>query len=404
MKRSISWLISLFLILALAGCASGPEPGLTSPAISAPPQTATPGGQATLTLSVINVGKADAMLLSTPEGTHYMVDTGKAEDYAQLAQALAAHGVTRLEGVILTHGHKDHMGGLPSLLQAFPVDTLYVSALDTVTYQSGQLDALLEGHDTRLQQLRVGDTLQLGGAQATVLAPTNVDEENENNNALVLMLQYGQTRMLLMGDAEEDVEKLLLASQQNLNAQVLKAGHHGKDDATTEAFLQAVAPEHVILTGDPAEDSESPGKRVVSLLEQKSISYVQTSGDVLTYDYTTDGQQVTPGHTQALQGDSALAGLALDGIDRKAEFVRVKNTGDQTLDLSGCWILSENGGETYVFPKGTTLAPGATLTIISGDEPPQGDLVWTTDKVWKAKKGDAALLYDAQGKLLDRLD
>ena len=154
---------------------------------------------------------------------------------------------------ILTHGHKDHMGGLESLLQALPVDTLYVSALDTVTYKSGQLESLLEGRQTQLKQLRVGDTLQLGGAQATVLAPTGVDTENENNNSLVLMVQLGQARMLLMGDAEEDVEKLLLASQQNLNAQVLKAGHHGKDDATTEAFLQAVAPEYVILTGDPTE-------------------------------------------------------------------------------------------------------------------------------------------------------
>lgn len=404
MKRSLSWLLSFFIILTLAGCASSPQPGPTTPTSAASPQADAPAGQATLTLSVINVGKADAMLLSSPDGTHYMVDTGKAEDYPRLAQALAAHGVTRLEGIILTHGHKDHMGGLESLLQALPVDTLYVSALDTVTYKSGQLESLLEGRQTQLKQLRVGDTLQLGGAQATVLAPTGVDTENENNNSLVLMVQLGQTRMLLMGDAEEDVEKLLLASQQNLNAQVLKAGHHGKDDATTEAFLQAVAPEYVILTGDPAEDSESPGKRVIALLDQGTASYIQTAGDILTYDYTTDGQRFTPGQTPALQGSSPLSGLELDGIDRKAEYVRVKNNSSQTLDLTGCWILSENGGETYFFPQGTTLAPGGTLTILSGDAPPQGDLVWTTDKVWKAKKGDAALLYDAQGRLLDRLD
>lgn len=404
MKRSLSWLLSFFIILTLAGCASSPQPGPTTPASAASPQADAPAGQATLTLSVINVGKADAMLLSSPDGTHYMVDTGKAEDYPRLAQALAAHGVTRLEGIILTHGHKDHMGGLESLLQALPVDTLYVSALDTVTYKSGQLESLLEGRQTQLKQLRVGDTLQLGGAQATVLAPTGVDTENENNNSLVLMVQLGQTRMLLMGDAEEDVEKLLLASQQNLNAQVLKAGHHGKDDATTEAFLQAVAPEYVILTGDPTEDSESPGKRVIALLDQGTASYIQTAGDILTYDYTTDGQRFTQGQTPALQGSSPLAGLELDGIDRKAEYVRVKNNSSQTLELTGCWILSENGGETYFFPQGTTLAPGGTLTILSGDDPPQGDLVWTTDKVWKAKKGDAALLYDAQGRLLDRLD
>jgi competence protein ComEC len=404
MKRSLSWLLSFFIILTLAGCASSPQPGPTTPASAASPQADAPAGQATLTLSVINVGKADAMLLSSPDGTHYMVDTGKAEDYPRLAQALAAHGVTRLEGIILTHGHKDHMGGLESLLQALPVDTLYVSALDTVTYKSGQLESLLEGRQTQLKQLRVGDTLQLGGAQATVLAPTGVDTENENNNSLVLMVQLGQTRMLLMGDAEEDVEKLLLASQQNLNAQVLKAGHHGKDDATTEAFLQAVAPEYVILTGDPTEDSESPGKRVIALLDQGTASYIQTAGDILTYDYTTDGQRFTPGQTPALQGSSPLAGLELDGIDRKAEYVRVKNNSSQTLELTGCWILSENGGETYFFPQGTTLAPAGTLTILSGDDPPQGDLVWTTDKVWKAKKGDAALLYDAQGRLLDRLD
>ncbi len=404
MKRYLCWLLSLLIIWAFAGCASSPDATVLPSAGATLPQTAAPTSQPTLTLSVINVGKADALLLSTPDGAHYMVDTGKAEDYPQLAQALSAHGVNRLEGIILTHGHSDHMGGLASLLQAYPVDAVYVNALDTVTYKSGEIEGLLEGSSTELKQLRVGDTLQLGGAQATVLVPTGVDEENENNNSLVLMLQYGQTRMLLMGDAEEDVEKLLLASQQNLNAQVLKAGHHGKDDATTEAFLQAVKPEHVILTGDPTEDSESPGSRVISLLEQKNLEYVQTSGDVLTFDYMTDGQRVTQGQTQAPQDESPLAGLVLDGIDRKAEYVRIKNNAGQTLDLTGCWILSENGGETYFFPQGTTLAPGGTLTIVSGDEPPQGDLVWTEDKVWKAKKGDAALLYDGQGRLLDRLD
>ena len=381
----------LGITLMMTGCGTVQQPQNSQPLPS-------------MALTVLDAGKGDAMLITTPAGSHYMIDVGKKSDLPQILAGLSVKGVDVLSGIILTHGHKDHMGGLEGILEAYPVEEVYVSAIDTVTYKEGKIASLLAGSASRLSYLTTGNTLNLDGITLSVIGPFDADPTNENNNSLVLSLAYGSTTMLLMGDAEAESEAALMVSGKLPKAQLLKLGHHGEDDATSEALLNTVSPQYAVVTADKADEPDAPSDSVLKLLESRGIDYIVTRDDFFACDYTSDGVTITKSVLKQPESKTATNGIIIDSIDRKTEYVRIKNTTGEDADLSGYRLVSENGGETFTFPQGTTLASGQIITIVSGKAEVSGDFVWTEDKVWKNKKADKALLYDAEGTLLSIME
>ncbi len=126
--------LCMFLLLALTGCAG--QTADAAPVSEASEETGS------FTVTFITIGKGDAFLLSPSDGTHYLIDTGKKKDYPQIDRLLRTKGIDRLDGIFLSHGHKDHAGGLESLLSSFPVDTLYLSGTDSVSYQDIDAEGL----------------------------------------------------------------------------------------------------------------------------------------------------------------------------------------------------------------------------------------------------------------------
>ena len=271
--------VLILLALLLTGCAetSGRET-----------ETASEAEQGSLfTFTFLTIGKGDAFLLTAPDGSHYLVDTGKEEDYPQIARALDARGVKRLEGIFLSHGHKDHIGGLKDLLRHYPVDAVYISAEDNVTYQMKKLKKMTE--NTELRFLSSGDVLDLGGVRADIWLPAEQHRKNENNNSMVMLLSWGEVRFLLMGDAERKEEEELLSSGFPVSARVLKLGHHGEEDATGEDFLRAVGPEIGIVTGNAEENPESVNEVISSRLSRNGVKVFYSESDGLGIDFITDG-------------------------------------------------------------------------------------------------------------------
>lgn len=126
--------LCMFLLLALTGCAG--QTADAAPVSEASEETGS------FTVTFITIGKGDAFLLSPSDGTHYLIDTGKKKDYPQIDRLLRTKGIDRLDGIFLSHGYKDHAGGLESLLSSFPVDTLYLSGTDSVSYQDIDAEGL----------------------------------------------------------------------------------------------------------------------------------------------------------------------------------------------------------------------------------------------------------------------
>lgn len=377
MKRALSMLLAL---LTLTGTACAESDGLT--------------------LFAVNVGKADALLLSAGKET-YLIDTGTAESWGKLSCALKMLGVETLTGVILTHTHGDHAGGAWSLAtSSIPVEGWYASAYYEGVKEKKHpavLAAELRGQD--VTWLKGGDTLPLGDGLLTVLGPIQPDEK-ENNNSLVLLAEGGGGRMLLTGDMEFPEETSLLNAGVIPDCDVLKVGNHGNRDATSEPLVRQVRPRVAIVSTDSAVEPDTPAPRVLQAL-------LKFGADIYLTQQAEAGVLVTlrDGRVQAQTTDYAAlpapaAGVMLSAPNLDNDEITLRNESGEPIDLTGWYLHSERGGEQFVLPEGTVLVPGESLTVttLSSDEP--GDLLWPEKKVWHKSKEDKARLYDAYGRLM----
>ena len=383
MKRLLCFILGLCLSLNLIGCAGLPGKPIEEP----------------FTLTFITVGKGDAFLLQTPEGNSYLIDTGKAEDFLQIARAFVVQGAAPLDGIFLTHGHKDHVGSLRQLVHLLAPAKVYVSGLDTVSYHEILPEEICADVPTDLVPLYGGETLDLGGVTAEVWLPDQVDTENENNNSMVLRLTHDDVSFLMMGDAEHEEELQLMKSGFPLKSTVLKLGHHGEDDATSEDFLLAVQPTVGLIAGNAEENPESVNNEVSRRLEAMVPVVRYADCDGLGYVFTSDGESI---HESVLQDWNLVSSLKLSlaEVDRAGQRVTIRNDADYAADLTCCIQKTKRGDECYIFPSGTKLAPGETISVAClGHEQP-GDLVWQEKDVWKPDR-DKAQLYDGTITLLD---
>ncbi len=373
----------LACLLLLCGCAAAPHP--------VPVEDA-----GVCTLSFITIGKGDCFLLTTPQTRHYLIDTGKAEDYALIARTLREKDVQTLDGIFLSHGHKDHAGGLRPLLEAFPTKEVFVSAEDPVSYTEIDPWTIAPACGATLTELHCGDSLDLGGVTAEVWLPSAPDFDNANNNSMVLRLLHGNNAFLLLGDTELEEEAQLLASGVPLEAQVLKLGHHGETDATSPALLRRVQPEIALITGNAQENPDSVNDTIKSRLDAENIRAYYSQGAVL--DLISDGTTLRRERMKPRTLPRTLT-LSLAEVDRRHECVTVRNDGQDTAHLEGCTLISQRGDEIFRFPKEAILPPGESLRVVTQSSDVQGDFLWPEESVWK-KHRDTALLYDTHMNLL----
>ena len=242
-----------------------------------------------LSLLAINVRKADALLLRSG-GSAYLIDTGSEESTDALLTALREEGVSSLTGVILTHTHKDHVGGFEALLDSeIRIENVYASAFYNKKKESKHpIVKALKNSDRDLEVvfLSSGDTLPLDGGTLTVIGPTEKDEDAENNNSLVLLAEGGGGSMLLTGDMEFPEEDSLLKAGLIPHVDVLKIGNHGEGDATSSALLVTSSPSLAVISTNSDDEPDTPDPRVIRLLSSLNIPVLMTQD-------TQRGVQVT---------------------------------------------------------------------------------------------------------------
>ncbi len=200
------------------------------------------------TVTFFDVGQADAVLLQTPGGQNYLYDTGRwTPQYDSgertLIPELKAMDIRKLEGIILSHPHADHIGGMVSLLNEMPVDTIYQSPETHDTGLYHRYMNLAREKEVPVRLLSTGDLITTDPAlPMMVLAPSDeIPARDPNNRSVVLLIQYGDTRLLLAGDAEHEAESYMVDRFGGfLRSDLLKVGHHGSRTSSTTAFLSHV--------------------------------------------------------------------------------------------------------------------------------------------------------------------
>ena len=225
----------LVLVIALAPVA------VWSTAVSSGP----PRG---LTVRFFDVGQGDAALLTSPGGVAVLVDGGP--DEAQVARELAALGVKRLDVVVASHPHTDHVVGLPAVLARFPVSLLLEPGCPTDSAEAHAIAEAIDDEGVEVRHPRAGDELVVGDVRLEVLSPDRCwsgTESDPNNDAIVLRASLGEDSVLFATEPEEPAQQVLLDDGVDLTAVVLKVPHHG-GATSLEAFFRAVTAEIAVVS------------------------------------------------------------------------------------------------------------------------------------------------------------
>ena len=240
----------------------------------------------------IDVGQGDAILVMTAEG-NMLIDTSEDNAREELDAYLKAAGVKSLKYLVLTHPDADHIGNADFIINNYEVETVLMTdhASTSKTYER-LLDAI-ENSKASLEIVEAGYKFSLGSIQNTVIAP-NDDYNDPNEMSLVIKSVYGDTSVMLTGDAEVESEEDIVKkwSSDALKCDILKVGHHGSDSSTTDAFLTAVDPDIAVISCGEDNKYGHPHKVILDRLEEKGIEIYRTDTDG-SIVFKTDGKSFT---------------------------------------------------------------------------------------------------------------
>lgn len=216
----------------------------------------------TFELHVLDIGQGDALLLRTESGENILIDGGPGTTVLEELGEVLSPFDRRLDLVILTHPHEDHVAGLVPILQRFDVGEVLLSAPE---YNNQAYEALMQEIGQRDIPYSFADDdhdFVFGELQLDVLFPfesfTGDSLDNVNNASPVIRATWKDMTILLTGDAEQEVEAQLLEAGIDLEADILKAGHHGSRTSSTEVFLEAVGAELMLISCGVGNDYGHP--------------------------------------------------------------------------------------------------------------------------------------------------
>lgn len=246
-----------------------------------------------LTVKMLDIGQGDAILIRTKEQV-ILMDTGDVDTRDQIVKILKNEKVEKIDKLIISHPHADHLGGAYAVLNNFKVGGVYDNGQPTTTATYRTYMKLIEKKKIPYQRLNADMTLDFGNqAVFKVFSPTVQEIKSEadlNSNSIVGKLSYGNFSMLFTGDCEADREKLLLKKYgQELKSDILKSPHHGSKTSSNRNFLKMVAPEAALISVGAGNDYKHPHKVTLNKYKDLNLKVYRTDQDGMVTVHT-DGE------------------------------------------------------------------------------------------------------------------
>jgi competence protein ComEC len=249
-----------------------------------------------LKIYFLDVGQGDAELIVTPSGQQILIDGGPTNEIVgELGEIMPFYDST-LDMILVSHKHDDHISGLMGVLDKYTVNEIVDTNrnFDTAGAKEWQIKKEFEG--AKLINTKAGDEFVFeDGVKITILYPDtaadNYVTKNPNNDSIVAMLEYGNLKVLFVGDAESSVEKQILNQKIDIDADVLKVGHHGSKTSSTLSFLNAVSPSVGVIEVGAKNKYGLPSDVILSRLESFPIKYYRTDVDG-TVELSSDGNSL----------------------------------------------------------------------------------------------------------------
>lgn len=251
--------------------------------------------QGKLKITLLDVNHGDSILLQDSK-QNILVDVGHNKNGQLFFKKLDQRGVQKINTVIVTHHHADHMGNIMKVAGRYKVSRIYDNGLvNTGNPTSVKLHDILSKGNYKNRKLQAGDTINLGdGFWMEVLSPGDFLEDylrkDLNNNSIVMLLHYGKFTMMFTGDIENPTEAALAKKYgSKLKADVLKVAHHGSKTSSNYRFISKVQPKYALISCGAFEEYHHPNKDVLGRLKHlgAEVYYTNANGDITI---TTDGK------------------------------------------------------------------------------------------------------------------
>lgn len=387
-----------------------------------------------LKVNYIDVGQGDSIFIQYKD-YEILIDAGENNMGQRVVNYIKPLVKGNLDLVIATHPDSDHIGGMDVVLQNFKVNKIIDSGWPstTNTYKDYMTEVNKQvKNNGAVYSKKSNTTLTIDNDVKLDIFDQGSGFKTNNNNSVVSKLTYNNVGFMLQGDAEKEVEEVLL--DRNLKADVLKAGHHGSRTASSLDFVKAVDPQFVVISCGLNNKFGHPHQEALSTYDSLNLPYYRTDklGSIVVdtdgTNINVNGKYVGKGKTGSRDSEGpsdnptiptdptdstepakptkpeippTVSGLHIQNIDAANEIATIVNDSQAEVDLTGWYLVSTVGNQIYNFPKGYKLGAGESVQVVSGRNAANGDrmLKWSGAYIWD-NNNDPGELYDSSGNLV----
>lgn len=289
-KTMLILTIMITFLLSLLGCSSNQVEKINSVAQNNIEEITNVEGN--MIVNYIDVGQADAILVEVGS-KKLLIDAGKTEAGEKVAEFLDDKNVKKIDYVIATHPHEDHVGGMSYIIDNFDIGKFYSPKVTTTTKTYENMINSLKKKNLKITSLKGGEDpgIDLDGAKIEVFSPNSYKYEDLNNYSPIIKITYGEKSFLFTGDAEKEIENEVIDKNVDLKSDVLKVGHHGSTSSTTQEFLNEVSPSIAVISVGKNNTYKHPGEKTLIKLEKKNVKIYRTDidGNIIL---STDGSKI----------------------------------------------------------------------------------------------------------------